>query len=342
MALADTLSQSEIDALLVALTSGEVSAEEMRKTGKSSRVRTYDFRRAMRFSKDHIRIISRIHEYFGRLMTTQLSGNLRTVVQFQLESVDQVPYEEFIRSIPPLTVIELMDFNPLQGKVAVEINPQVVFAILDRFMGGSIQGPYRERELTEIEHKLLSRILGNMGSFFAEAWSGVTDLQPRFLSIESNPQFLQLATPNETVLVVTMSAKVGSVTGLLNICLPHVTVEPILPLLSSQNFLDGSRAKTHGIEEGLLEEHMKNMPVDFSVQLTGTELTVSELLDLQVGDVIPLRNSIRDPFMVTIQGVPAYQGSMGRLRDKAAVKILDVWKGDIGDVRRRQTLARRD
>ncbi len=337
--MAEVLSQSEIDALLTALTSGEVNAEDIRGSQDTTRIKNYDFRRAMRFSKDHIRIISRIHDHFARLMTTHLSGHVRTMVQFQLETVDQVPYEEFIRSIPALTVIQLMEFSPLQGKVAVEINPQIVFAILDGFMGGAISGPYRERELTEIEIRLLARVFGNMGSFFAEAWSNVTDLSPRLVSIESNPQFLQLTTPNETVLVVTLSAKIGGITGLFNICVPHVTIEPILPILSTQYFLDSSRAHVHDVEQSRLAGQMENVLVDVAVQLGGTEITFEELLSMQMGDIIPLSVPIDSPVTVMVEGFPTYEANVGRMRDKLAVKILDTWKGGDSDGSRWETVA---
>lgn len=339
--MADILSQSEIDALLSALTSGEVSAEDIRDSGRTSRIRSYDFRRAMRFSKDHIRIISRIHEHFARLMTTHLSGQLRTIVQFQLESVDQVPYDEFIHSIPALTVIELMEFYPLKGKVAVEMNPQIVFAVLDRFMGGVIHGPYRERELTEIEIALLSRVFGSMTTFFAEAWGNVADLNPQLLTIESNPQFMQLATPNETVLVVTLSARVGIATGLVNICLPHATIEPIVPMLRTRRVTNDAQAR-RDVEQDRLESHMRNLLVDVQVCLGGTELTFEELLDIQVGDVIPLQIPISTPVQVAVENVPTYRASIGRSKDKLAVKILDVWKGGDNDGGRRETFTSRN
>lgn len=333
--MSDILSQSEIDALLSALTSGEVNAEEIRDAAEGSRIRNYDFRRAMRFSKDHIRIIGRIHEHFSRLMSTQLSGQLRSVVQIQLESVDQVPYEEFIRSVPTLTVIQLLEFYPLEGNVIIEINPQVVFAILDRLMGGSIKGPYKERPLTEIENALLNRALNLMPDFLAEAWRNVEELQPSLLSTESNPQFLQLTTPNETVLVVTLSAKIGSISGLINICIPHVTIEPVMPKLSTQYFMDPGKAKRHEHREEIaeLQQHMYATDAEVSVILGETEITLQELLDVQVGDVIPLGTLIGKPLQVRVNGIPTYRGSVGTSKRRYAIQIVDTLKGVNSDER---------
>jgi flagellar motor switch protein FliM len=330
--VAEVLSQAEIDALLSALHSGEVSAEDIRGSAQTSKVRNYDFRRAMRFSKDHIRIISRIHDHFCRLLTTHLSGQLRSMVQLQVETVDQVPYEEFIRSVPHLTVIQVMEFSPLDGKVVVEMNPQIVFAMLDRLMGGFGRGPYRERELTEIEQSLFSRLISGVPDFFAEAWKNVAELRPRLVSMESNPQFLQLTTPNETVLVVTISAKVGEATGLFNVCIPHVTVEPIMSRLSTQYFMDVSKtSKLSDARQAALGQHVRNVSVDVHVRLGTTQLALQELLDLQIGDVIPLDTRIRDPLTVFVDGVPAYVCNPGRSGQRMAVKILDEYEGGSSD-----------
>jgi flagellar motor switch protein FliM len=330
--VAEVLSQAEIDALLSALHSGEVNADDIRGSSQSSKVRNYDFRRAMRFSKDHIRIISRIHDHFCRLLTTHLSGQLRSMVHLQVETVDQVPYEEFVRSVPHLTVIQVMEFAPLDGKVVVEINPQIVFAMLDRLMGGFARGPYRERELTEIEHSLFSRLMSGVPDFFAEAWKNVAELRPRLVSMESNPQFLQLTTPNETVLVVTISAKVGEATGLFNVCIPHVTVEPIMSRLSTQYFMDVSKtAKQSDARQSVLRQYVRDLNVDVHVRLGTAELTLQELLDLQVGDVIPLNTRIREPLIVFVDDVPAYLCNPGRSGPRLAVKILDEYEGGSRD-----------
>jgi flagellar motor switch protein FliM len=327
--LSEVLSQSEIDALLSALTSGEVSADEIRGSDETNRVRSYDFRRAMRFSKDQIRIVSRIHEHFGRLFTTYLSGQLRSVVQFTVESVDQVPYEEFIRSIPVLTVVQLTELSPLPGRIALEFNPQIVFSIVDRVMGGVMKGPYKERELTEIEQVLFKKILSPLPNFIAESWKNIVSLQPRLLSVESNPQFLQLTTPNETVLVIALSARIGPTTGFINICIPHLTVEPIMRELNAQRLLDEGRMST-GVDSSVtaakVASHLSRATVDIAAVLGETELSLSELLDLNEGDVIPLGTSIHDSALVYVNGIPTFRGAVGQVRKRYGVQIQEEWK----------------
>ncbi|MCL6515629.1 flagellar motor switch protein FliM [Alicyclobacillus sp.] len=325
--MSEVLSQEEIDALLSALNRGELNADEIREESSGPQVRNYDFRRAMRFSKDHIRILRRIHEHLARLLTTHLSGQLRAVVQVQVETVDQLPYEEFIRSIPPLTVIQLVEMAPLPGKMVLEFNPQVVFAMLDRMMGGFVRGPYRERELTEIELTLVERLFSSLPGFIAEAWRNVEALSPKLLHLESNPQFVQLTTPNETVLVITMSARIGSVSGLVNVCIPHVTLEPVLPRLSTQRFMDSRRSGGWQQEdERRLAKHLMGVAAEVAVELGRARLTMAEVLDLQVGDVIPLQQAIQAPLTVYVNGVPTYTASAGQRNGRYAVKVLTEWR----------------
>lgn len=340
--MSDVLSQAEIDALLSALTSGEVSADEIREEESSNRIRTYDFRRAMRFSKDHIRIIERIHEHFGRLLTTNLSGQLRSVVQFTVESVDQVPYEEFIRSVPISTVAQIVELAPLPGRIVVDFDPQVVFAMIDRLMGGLVKGPYRDRELTEIEQTLFGRMLTILPDALAEAWKNVVALTPRLLNLESNPQFIQLTTPNETVLVVSLSARIGAASGFVSLCIPHVTVEPVMNKLVAQRLMSDGRAigPDKEIHTSRVTSFLSGAEVGVSVVLGSTELSLEELLGLQEGDMIPLDTPIGSAAMVCVNGVPTYEGAIGQAHRKYAVQICGDWKEVADSEPERQVISR--
>lgn len=326
--MAEVLSQSEIDALLSGINSGEIDAKKVRANERESKVRSYDFRRAMRFSKDHLRVIRRIHEQFSRLLSSRLSAQLRTVIQIQVESVDQVPYEEFIRSIPVLTVLNLMEMSPLEGRIVFEMNPQIVFAMLDRFMGGDSLIPYRERQLTDIEMTLLRRLVMPTVDALSESWRGIVSVEPELISIDSNPQFLQLATPNETVLVVAMSVRIGETSGLVSLCIPHQTVEPIMPLLNNHYIVNGGRKRESRDEQKRsdVQSHMMGVPVDVEVRLGSAELSVRELLNLEIDDTLILRQTIRDPALVYVDGTPAFWASVGKKNHAYAVRILREWE----------------
>jgi len=196
----EVLSQDEIDQLLTAISTGEVDAEDMKNSSEQRKIKIYDFKRPDKFSKDQIRTISMIHETFARLTTTSLSAQLRSMVHVHVVSVDQLTYEEFIRSIPNPTTLAVVDMEPLKGSAVLEIDPSITFAIIEKLFGGKAEGNQKiSRELTEIEAAVIEgvivRILGNL----RESWANVIDLRPRLGRIEVNPQFAQVVPPSDMV-----------------------------------------------------------------------------------------------------------------------------------------------
>ncbi|GAE91621.1 flagellar motor switch protein FliM [Gracilibacillus boraciitolerans JCM 21714] len=166
----EVLSQNEIDALLSALSSGEMDANQLKEEEKEKKVKVYDFKRALRFSKDQIRSISRIHDNFARLLSTYFSAQLRTYVHISVASVDQIPYEEFIRSIPTKTILNVYSVEPLDGRIIFEFNPNIAYAMLDRMLGGKGGSLNKIDSLTEIETTLLSQLFEQGLDNLQEAW----------------------------------------------------------------------------------------------------------------------------------------------------------------------------
>ncbi|MGA2377950.1 MAG: flagellar motor switch protein FliM, partial [Spirochaetia bacterium] len=242
--MTEVLSQDEIDQLLTAISSGEVSTDEPIAQVDQRKIKIYDFKRPDKFSKDQIRTVSIMHETFARQTTTALSSQLRSLAHVHVASVDQLTYEEFIRSIPNPTTIAVINMDPLKGSAILEIDPAVTFAIIDRLFGGQGEGAKFTRELTDIEASVIEgiivRILGNL----REAWATVIDLRPRLGQIETNPQFAQIVPPSEMVVLVTLETKVGEVEGMMNFCIPYLTIEPIIPKLSAQYVYSSMRRGT--------------------------------------------------------------------------------------------------
>src|SRR5690625_2128567 len=210
----EVLTQGEIDALLSAITSGEMDADELKKEEQEHKVRVYDFKRALRFSKDQIRSVSRIHENYARLLTTFFSAQLRTYVNISVASVDQIPYEEFIRSIPRMTLLNVYSVEPLEGRVLMEVNPNIAFTILDRLLGGQGNGSKDVNDLTEIETLIMSQLFERAAENLQEAWGSIEEINPVLEEFEVNPQFLQMVSPNETVVVVSLNTVIGDVSGM--------------------------------------------------------------------------------------------------------------------------------
>jgi flagellar motor switch protein FliM len=325
----DILSQSEIDALLSAISTGEMDADELKKEESSKKVKVYDFKRALRFSKDQIRSLTRIHDNFARLLTTYFSAQLRTYIQITVGSVDQLPYEEFIRSIPKMTVLNVFEVQPLQGRILMEVSPNIAYAMMDRVMGGIGASVNKIDNLTEIETKIISNIFEKSLENYQEAWESIIEIEPIMEEFEVNPQFLQMVSPNETVVVISLNVQVGDVSGMINLCIPHVVLEPIIPRLSAHYWMQSDRKEPKPIEIEALKSQIQSADLTVSVELGSSELSIQDFLQLHPGDVIQLDSSIDKPLVVKIGDKPKFIGQPGKLNKKIAVQIIDhLSRGD--------------
>lgn len=328
----DVLSQSEIDALLSALSTGEMDADELKKEQSEKKVRVYDFKRALRFSKDQIRSLTRIHENFARMLTTFFSAKLRTYAQITVASADQIPFEEFIRSIPKMTILNVFEVPPLEGRILMEVNPNVAYAMLDRLLGGKGTSVNKIDHLTEIEKKLMSNMFEHSIENLREAWESLCEINPILENFEINPQFLQLVSPNETVVVISLNTVIGETSGMINICIPHIVLEPIIPKLSVHYWMQADKKAKEPEQMSVIEKNIQKADVRVTAELGSSEITISEFLMLDAGDVIELNQPINEPLVIKISGVPKFIGQPGKVNKKLAVQILDTIKeGGDGD-----------
>jgi flagellar motor switch protein FliM len=327
----EVLSQNEIDALLSALSTGEMNAEDIKKEEETKKVKVYDFKRALRFSKDQIRSLTRIHENFARLLTTIFSAQLRTYVQISVASADQIPYEEFIRSIPKMTILNVFEVPPLEGRILMEINPNIAYAMMDRVMGGRGISVNKVDTLTEIEKKIMSGLFERAFENYQEAWANIAEIEPFLSEFEVNPQFLQMVSPNETVVVISMNTTIGEASGMINLCIPHVVLEPIIPKLSVHYWMQKNNKEKEPIETELMERKLKNTRIPLVAQLGSSEITIKDFLSLDSGDIIPLSQRIDDPIHINIEGNTKFLGQPGIVNKKLAIQILEILKGGDDD-----------
>ena len=287
--MAEILSQEEIDALLSAISTGEVAPEEVKEESKQPRIKKYDFRRPDKFSKDQLRTIQMVHDTYARLLSSSLSAFLRTIVEAEVVGVDQLTYDEFIRSLPTPSATFISTIEPLEGNVIFGLDMPLSFSIIDRLLGGQGGGQIRERELTDIEQTVLVRILRRLYSGFKEAWKNVVELEPSLERLEMNPQFVQIVPPGDMVVLNTLELQIDDARGMLNICLPYTTLEPILSKLSAHYWFAGSKPDSQPENIQNLARRIQQTVVPVSAVMGRATLSVGEVLDLGVGDVIPLR-----------------------------------------------------
>ena len=319
----EILSQTEIDALLSAISSVEMDAEELKKEEEDKKVKVYDFKRALRFSKDQIRSISRIHENYARLLTTFFSGQLRTYVNISVASVDQIPYEEFIRSIPKMTILNVISMEPLEGKILMEVNPNIAYSMMDRLLGGKGSSDVQPESLTEIETTIMTQMFEKAVVNIQEAWSTIVEIDPMLDEFEVNPQFLQIVSPNETVVVVSFNTQIGDVSGMINICIPHIVLEPIIPKLSAHYWMEPATKERDPEKYAILSKHMEKVELEAKVILGQSNITVNELLQLSTEDIISLNQKIQDPLTLEVNGEPKMHVQVGTVHKKVAVQVMD-------------------
>ncbi|KOP67643.1 flagellar motor switch protein FliM [Bacillus sp. FJAT-18019] len=322
--MVDVLSQNEIDALLAALSSGEMDAEELKKEETQKKIRSYDFKRALRFSKDHIRSLTRIHENFARYLTTYFSAQLRTFVQINVVQVEQLPYDEFIRSIPKMTVLNIFEAEPLVGRMVLEVHPNIAYAMLDRLLGGTGIAPSSINSMTEIETIILERIFSRAFDSLQEAWKTVLDISPRLEAMETNPQFMQIVSPNETIALISLSTKIGDNTGMINLCIPHVVLEPIMSKLSAHQWFISEKKASVPEEVEALKQRVSKAKLPIVAELGVSQLTVSEFLGLNIGDVISLNKPMHDGLSIKVGDKLKFIGSPGTIKDRVAVQIDEI------------------
>lgn len=322
--MVDVLSQNEIDALLAALSSGEMDADELKKEETQKKIRSYDFKRAVRFSKDHIRSLTRIHENFARYLTTYFSAQLRTFVQISVAQVEQLPYDEFIRSIPKMTILNIFEAEPLEGRMVMEVQPNIAFAMLDRLLGGFGTAPTKINALTEIETTIMERIFSRCFDSLREAWKTVLDIEPRLEALETNPQFMQIVSPNETIALIPLSTKIGDTTGMINLCIPHVVLEPIMSRLSVHQWFVSEKKTRDSVELDAIKARVQRAQLPIVAELGESRLSVSEFLGLSVGDVISLNRNVDSGLSVKVGDKLKFIGSPGMVKDRVAVQIDEI------------------
>ncbi|MDK2887535.1 MAG: flagellar motor switch protein FliM [Thermoanaerobacter sp.] len=320
----DVLSQGEIDSLLAALTSGELSLEEAQKTA-APLIKPYDFRRPNKFSKEHLRTLEIMHQHFARLLSSFLSGYLRAAINVEMASVGQMIYEEFIRSIPSPTALAVFGLKPLEGPALLEINTQVIFPMLDLLFGGPGTSSDQIRELTDIEVTVARRLVERILEHLAQAWHDFYTVEPRVENIESNPRMQQLYSPNEVVALITFSVSINDEErGFVNLCLPYLLMEPVISRLSVRQQFSRQAGGPRPEDLERLSHWLGFSRVELQVILGEAEITVHELLQLQEGDVLVLNRHLNEDLDLYVEGERKFGVQAGRVGQNLAVQVVSL------------------
>lgn len=320
--MTEILSQNEIDELLNALNSGEFNVTEIQSDIEEKKVKLYDFRRPNKFAKDQLRTMQVIYENYSRLMASYLSGILRSFCQVEVISVEPQTYYEFINSLPDPVVLGILNFRTLSGSTIMEVSPDIAFSIIDKLLGGSGRLIHNKRDFTDIEISLVQKIINQMVSLMDEPWANIIHTEFKLDRIETNPQFAQIISPNETIAIITMNISIGEVEGIINICIPHMVIEPILGQLSTKYWFSSGVEKDGDKDQSiLLVKRIEDTYVDLRAVLGIAEITVREFIGLQTGDVITLQNQVKEEISLVVGEQEKFSGIMGTKSNRYAVQV---------------------
>jgi flagellar motor switch protein FliM len=328
--MSKTLSQWEIDALLNSIgnddstTSGAGAVGVLPSIPERS-IKLYDFRRPDRFSKEHIRAIQNIHETFARVTASSLSSYLRSATTVSLSSIEQVVYDEYIHQLANPTLVNLIELQPLAGRIVVEMNMNLGLAMLDRMMGGAGQVNARRNELTDIEMALLRSLGATVSAGLKDGWTAVADLQPVLVETVLNADLVQAALPGDIAALLLFEIHTLGLSGTISICVPHPVIEPLMDRLNTQAWFSSSSRKS-GSDDDLvrISDGIRGARLPIAVELGTTSITVGELLEIRAGDVLRLDRGVDGELPIVAGKRARFVGRPGTLGGNRAIQVTGV------------------
>ena len=324
--MSDILSQSEIEQLLSSLSNevGSTPASNGTSVGAppkrqadplaghrmshSSTVayELYDFRRPDKLSKDQLRTLGMLHDTFARATGSSISALTRSSINVEMISMEQIPYDEYLRSISA-SVFGIVSLPPLSGQVVVEMETSLIFALVDKMLGGPGR-PIERNNLTEIEKPLVKSILERILGALKQAWEAVIVVTPTVDGLETSSQFVSVAPPNDIVLVILFEVKIGDVRTAMSLCIPYLVLKPITVKLSAQKWFASSGRRHNPQTRRLMTSQVTSSTMDLSVLLGKSTMKFEDFYQIKVGDVIKLDQDTQKDLTLLIGNVPKYKG----------------------------------
>lgn len=321
--MGEVLSQNEIDNLLKQLSSGELDVDEYAEE-PSQKVKDYDFARPAKFSKEHLRTLEIIFEHFGRLVSTNLPAYLRKNVQMEVVNSEAVTYSEFTNALSNPVLFGIVNFEPLKGNIIIELASNLGYAIVDRMLGGIGEPLEKMRDYSEIELSILERIFTICVNLLREPWKNVIEIEPRLERIETNSQFAQIISPSEMIAIVTINMKVGDVIGLMNICLPFITLEDVMDKLNTKYWYSTIQSSDDNAYFDVIETAISKAQIPIKAVLGNSIISVNDFVNLQKGDIIKVNRQFEDELDIYVGNILKFKALPGAASENYAVKITKV------------------
>lgn len=324
------LSQRDIDELI-----GQVmrkgGAERTPQVAKA-RLRAYDFKRPDKFSKDHVRGAQLLFDNFGRQLTSHFSAMFRMALHAEVHSIDQVTYEEFAQSLPDPCAVAIVSWSDLPSNMLTNMGLEVILPMLDRMCGGEGNPSVMSRSLTDIEVAMSRRLAQGMSDILA-ATVKEFNLQHKLsvVALETNPLFIQQAmAPNDMVLSVSVALKFGNRSGLLEFCLPHALLEPVLPALSANRWFSTGTEQA-STESDSVTSALEAVDVPISCRLGSTTLPLKDIMSMEEDDMLELNAPKTGYVTLYVFGKPKFKAKIGLMGNKLAARVVALAEEGEGD-----------
>lgn len=315
MAFEAQLSQEEIDRLFREVGAG--STEEAKSSKKSV---SYDFRRPDRIPKEQLRSIHLLHDFFARNLASSLGAYLRAYVAVHLVSVEQLSFAEFLQYLPTPTCIATLGMKPLDGNSVLELNPTLVFPILDILLGGTGKNAMKDfREITEIEQSIIEGVLRIVLHDLIETWRPVAEIDFTIDSMETQPQLIQILSPNEAIVAIGFEITTGENRGMMNFGIPSIMVKMLGQQFEQQWSL--RRKSPNQSDQQMMQNLVSRLPITVDARLTGGAVRTADLLQLEAGDVLAFDVPLTRPVTVAVNGKGKFQGEIVQTGRNRAVLI---------------------
>ncbi len=321
--MGEVLSQNEIDNLLAALSSGDLDMDSI--SGEEEKqVRNYDFGRPTKFSKEHLRTLEIIFEHYGRLISTNLPVFLRKNVQVTVASSETVTFNEFSNALSNPVILGIVNFEPLNGNIIMDLATNIAYAMIDRMLGGTGAALDKARDFSEIEMTIIQRILIMMVNLLHEPWKNVLDISPILQRVETNPQFAQIIAPNEMIAIITLNIKIGDVEGFMNVCLPFITLEDVMDKLNTKYWFSTMQENRDENFQDYIETMIRRVDIPIRAILGKTVISINDFMNLQVGDCLRLNTKTDSDLDIYVGNIKKFTALPGANDDSYAVRVTSV------------------
>ncbi len=328
------LSQNEVDALLAAVSDGDVQSSDTQKTDKASngakasddrKVVTYDLTSQDRIIRGRLPQLEVIYEKFMRAFRVSLSSALRKIASITLTSTEFLKFGEFINTLPMPTCMSVLRFGNLRGSALLVIESKLAYALVDSFFGGADR-PYTKidgKDFTPIELSIVRKVVELAINDLENAWASVEKIGCSFIRTEVNPQFVGIVPPTDVVIASTFDVELENATGTISMVIPYATIEPIKQKLST-GFQIESDQTDKKLWTGIIKEQLMGTPLDIKVNLGENQILLQDLMGLKVGDVIPLTQDATGELDIQVEQIKKFKGYYGNHHGTVAVQVTRV------------------